>query len=46
MLVKGKGTGKNKEGGVNISFKLVHVLDQEPIQKKVPKKEQHDQEDV
>jgi len=25
---------------------LVHVLDQEPIQKKVPKKEQHDQEDV
>ena len=46
MLVKGKGMGKNKEGGVNISFKLVHVLDQEPIQKKVPKKEQHDQEDV
>jgi E3 ubiquitin-protein ligase UHRF1 len=43
--VEEKGEGTNKAGGVYIWVKLVRVSNQEPIQKKVPKKQQRDQEE-
>lgn len=44
-VVEEKGEGKNKKGGVYMWFKLVRILDQEPINKKVPNKVQRDQEE-